>query len=101
MVSDDFQLTLPPDMTVESVPTSGDIAFAPNADYLTKFVSAPGSYSYARLLRVATFLYETTDYPSLRGFFQKVSASDQSQTALQMVPVATSATAPSSTAVGK
>ena len=101
MVTDDFQLTLPLDMTVESLPKGSDIPFAPNADYITKFASSPHRYAYARVLRVATFLYKTTDYPSLRSFFQKVSASDQSQTALQMVPVAVSASVPAPTAVGK
>jgi hypothetical protein len=31
-VRDDFQLTLPPNMTVESVPKGGDVPYAPNAD---------------------------------------------------------------------
>lgn len=101
MVTDDFQLTLPANMTVESVPKGGDIPFIPNADYITKFGSAPHAYSYARILRVATFLYKTNDYPSLRGFFQKVSASDQSQTALQIVPVAVSASVPAPAAPAK
>ncbi|MEO6964457.1 MAG: transglutaminase domain-containing protein [Acidobacteriaceae bacterium] len=100
-VTDDFRLTLPANMTVESLPKDGDIPFAPNADYLTKFVSTPHTYGYARLLRVATFLYKTNEYPPLRNFFQKVSASDQSQIALQMVPVAVSATASAPTAAGK
>ncbi|MFZ0662448.1 MAG: DUF3857 and transglutaminase domain-containing protein [Acidobacteriaceae bacterium] len=101
MVSDDFQLTLPPNLTVESLPKGGDIPFAPNADYLTKFVSSPHTYGYGRLLRVASVLYKATEYPALRDFFQKVSASDQSQVALQMVPVAVSASVTAPAAAGK
>jgi hypothetical protein len=79
---------------VESLPKGGDIPFAPNADYVAKFVSGPHEFAYGRLLRVANAMYRTTEYPALRGFFQKVSASDQEQVALKMVPVAVASSAP-------
>ncbi|MGH9588702.1 MAG: transglutaminase domain-containing protein [Acidobacteriaceae bacterium] len=103
MISDDFQLTLPENMTVESLPKGGDIPFVPNADYLVKFVSTPHLYGYARLLRVASVLYKATQYPSLRDFYQKLSSSDQSQAALQITPVSVSASvaAPATPATGK
>lgn len=101
MVSDDFQLTLPPNMTVESLPKGGDIPFSRNADYITKFVSSPHDYGYGRLLRVATIIYKATDYPALRDFFQQVSASDQSQAALQRAPIAVPASVAAPASAGK
>lgn len=103
MVSDDFQLTLPPNVTPESLPKGGDIPWVPNADYVVKFASSPHMYGYGRLLRVATVFYKATEYPALRDFFQKVSASDQSQAALEVAPVAVSASvaAPSTPAAAE
>ena len=100
MVTDDFQLTLPPNVTIESLPKGGEIPFSPNAFYTVKFASTPDSYSYARLLAVGNVLYKATEYPALRDFFQKVSAGDQSQAALQISPVvvSTSVTAPATPA---
>lgn len=98
MVKDQFQITLPPNITVESVPKGGDIPFAPNADYIVKFGSQPGLFAYGRLLRVANIVYKATEYPQLRGFFQKVSASDQAQVALKVVPAAVPASSAPATA---
>jgi len=94
MVRDDFQLTLPPNMTVESLPKDGNVPYAPNADYVVKFGFKGNVFAYARLLRVASAVYTTQDYPALRGFFQKVSANDQEQVALKTSPVAVAASAP-------
>ncbi|HEU4982854.1 MAG TPA: DUF3857 domain-containing protein [Acidobacteriaceae bacterium] len=93
-VRDDFQLTLPPNMTVESVPKGGDVPYAPNADYVVKFGSKGNVFAYVRLLRVANVMYKTEEYPALRAFFQKVSASDQSQLALKLGPMAVAASGP-------
>ena len=98
MVHDQFQLTLPPNMTVESLPQSGDVPYVPNADYLVKFVSQGNVYAYGRLLRVASSLYKASEYPGLRTFFQKVSTDDQQQVALKAVAVAATAPAPAKAA---
>lgn len=100
MIKDDFQLTLPDNMTVESLPKGGDIPFASNADYFIKFVSGPHSFAYGRLLRSANIIYKATEYPSLRNFFQKVSTSDQAQIAVKILPVMipVTATAPAAPA---
>lgn len=98
MVKDQFQLTLPANMTVENVPKGGDIPFAPNADYIVKFGSQPGVFAYGRLLRVANILYKASEYPQLRQFFQKVSSSDQAQVALKLVPAAVPASVPAAPA---
>lgn len=96
MVHDQFQVTLPPNMTIDGVPQGGDVPYAPNADYIAKFVRQGNVFAYGRLLRVANCFYKAEEYPALRGFFQKISASDQAQVALQVVPVA--ATAPAKAA---
>ncbi|MGC2161699.1 MAG: DUF3857 domain-containing protein [Silvibacterium sp.] len=91
MVHDQFQLTLPPNITVDSLPQGGDVPFAPNADCLVKFGSKANVYAYGRLYRLATNFYTAAEYPELRNFFQKVSANDQAQVALKMVPAAAAA----------
>lgn len=102
MVKDQFQVTLPPNMAVDSLPQGGDVPFIPNADYVVRFVSKDNVYAYGRLLRVANTLYRATDYPPLRGFFQKVSSDDQEQAALKVVPVqVTSPAKVSAPAAGK
>ncbi|MGB7190280.1 MAG: DUF3857 and transglutaminase domain-containing protein, partial [Acidobacteriaceae bacterium] len=56
MIKDDFQLMLPDNLVVESLPKSGDIPFAPNADYLIKFGSGPHTFAYGRLFRSANII---------------------------------------------
>ena len=86
MVHDDFQLTLPPNITVETVPAGGDVPFPQNADYLAKFVSKDNIFAYGRLLRVANSAYPAAEYSALRTFYQKMSAADQEQVALKIAP---------------
>lgn len=100
-INDQFQLTLPPNLTVESLPKPLYIPYAPNADYIVNFGSKSQTFQYARRLRLANPLYKATEYPSLRDFFQKVSSSDQAQIALKVTPVAIPAsTAAQATAPG-
>jgi hypothetical protein len=89
-VRDQFQLTLPPNISIESLPAGGELPFASSADYIAKFVSQGHTFAYGRLLIVGKTIYKASEYPSLRGFFQKVSANDQEQLALKIVPEAAS-----------
>ncbi|HTW44760.1 MAG TPA: DUF3857 domain-containing protein [Acidobacteriaceae bacterium] len=93
-LKDQFQVTLPPNMALDSLPQGGDVPFLPNADYVVKFVSKGNVFAYGRLLRLADPFYKPADYPALRTFFQKVSADDQQQVALKEVPMAVSAVTP-------
>jgi len=68
------------------------VPYVPNGDYVVKYGSKGNIFAYARLLRVANTLYMAAEYPALRDFFQKVSADDQKQVALKIVPVAAVAT---------
>lgn len=90
-VHDQFALILPSNIKIESVPKEVHVPFAPNADYVANFGGDANTYQYARLLRVANILYKADEYPSLRDFYQKLSADDQEQVALTLAPVASPA----------
>jgi Domain of Unknown Function with PDB structure (DUF3857)/Transglutaminase-like superfamily len=99
MVQDHFQVALQPNVSVENVPHEADIPYIPNGDYIAKFASQGNVFGYWRLLRVANIVYLPTEYPALRSFFQKMSADDQEQVALQVSPVPV--TTPPVAAAGK
>jgi hypothetical protein len=95
MVHDEFHLTLPPNITVESLPPESNEPFLPNAECVAKFVSKGNDFAYGRMFILGTAFYSAAEYPKLRDFYQKVSADDQSQVALKIAPVAaTTAIAP-------
>ena len=83
MVHDQFTLTLPPNLAAESVPKDSNVKFAPNADYIAKFAVNGNTYAYGRLMRLGNAFYTVTEYPQLRGFYQKANAEDQAQLVLQ------------------
>lgn len=93
MVQDQFQITLPPNISAEGVPQNSDVPFLPYGDYVVKFGTKDNVFAYGRLLRVANTFYTAAEYPGLHTFFQKVSADDQAQVALKMSPI-TAAAAP-------
>jgi hypothetical protein len=97
MVNDQFQVTLPPNITVESLPKNGDVPFIPNGDYVVKFGAKDNVYAYGRLLRMASVFYTAAEYPGLRDFFQKVSANDQAQVAMKVGPVVATTAVPAPT----
>lgn len=89
-VQDKVDLTLPPNITVDSLPQAATLLFNPNGDYVTRFVAKDNVFDYKRRLRVATSAYKADEYSALRNFYQKVSADDQEQVALKIAPVAVS-----------
>ena len=97
-VHDQFTLTLPTNMTAESVPKESNVPFSPNADYVAKFVVKGDTYAYGRLIRLANPFYKLDEYPQLRGFYQKTTADDQEQLVLEAsaTPVVRAAPAGSS-----
>ena len=97
-VHDQFTLTLPANMTAESVPTESNVPFSPNADYVAKFVVKGNTYAYGRLMRVANPFYKPDEYPQLRSFYQKTNADDQAQLVLQASATPVIAAAPAGTA---
>jgi Domain of Unknown Function with PDB structure (DUF3857)/Transglutaminase-like superfamily len=93
-VHDQFSLTLPPNLTAETVPKESNVLFTPNADYVAKFVVKGNTYAYGRLMRVANAFYTLGEYPQLRGFYQKTNTEDQAQLVLQAGAVPIVATTP-------
>jgi Domain of Unknown Function with PDB structure (DUF3857)/Transglutaminase-like superfamily len=83
-IHDQVTLNLPADMTVESVPKEASVPFAPNGDYVAKYVAKDNVYSYGRLMRVASPFYKADEYQSLRSFYQKTNTEDQAQVVLKM-----------------
>lgn len=99
-VEDQFQITLPANLTVDSLPQDGEAAYMPNADYVLKFVQKGNVFAYGRALSLGEPFYKAAQYPDLRAFFQKVSTEDQQQVALKEIPVAATA-APANAATTK
>jgi len=97
-VQDQFQIKLPADVTIESLPQSGQAAYMPNADYGVKFVQKGNTFAYGRALSLGVPFFKAAQYPDLRNFFQKISTDDQQQVALKEVPVAATGTPASGTA---
>lgn len=85
-VQDDFHLTLPSNVAIESLPSGGDLPLSGYADCMAKFVSQGNTLAYGRLLRVANILYKPAEYPALRTFFQTLSSNDHRQVALRVTP---------------
>ena len=92
-VQDQFQITLPPNLTVDSLPQDGQADYMPNATYIVKFVQKANTIAYGRALSLGEPFYKAAQYPDLRAFFQKVSTDDQQQMALKEVPVTVTAPA--------
>jgi len=85
---DQFSVTLPPNMTAESVPKETSVPFAPNGDYVAKFAVQGNTYAYGRLLRLANPFYKVDEYAGLRSFYQKTNTDDQEQVVLHPAAVA-------------
>ena len=99
-VHDQFKLTLPPNVTAESVPKDSNVPFSPNADYVAKFAIKGDTYAYGRLIRLANPFYKLDEYPQLRGFYQKTNAEDQAQLVLQASATPVVAAAPPAAPAG-
>lgn len=89
-VEDDVTLTLPPGYTLESVPKDGAAVFSSTLNFDVSYQGKGNVYHSARREKIAQVLYQKKDYPDLRGFFQKMSAQDQQQLVVTLVPAAAS-----------
>lgn len=76
-ITDQIVYHLPAGVTVASAPDSAKISLPPYAAFATAVSSAPGQLTVTRTLARAFTLASTAQYPELRGFYQKVAASDQ------------------------
>jgi hypothetical protein len=89
---DQFTLTLPPNVTVESAPQNIEIPLPKTADYVEKFQTKDNKYAYGRLLAMGVALFDAKEYPDLRDFFQKTNTQDQQQLVLKLGPMPTAST---------
>jgi len=87
-VTDQVTYRLPAGLEVEGAPQDGDTLWASHADLTTKTVSAAGKITVFRQLSRAFTFAKAEEYQDLRGFYQKVAASDQQQLVLSHAPAA-------------
>jgi hypothetical protein len=95
-VHDQITYHLPPGLTVEGAPQDNKIAWLPHAILNVKTVTAPGQITISRQLSRAFTIAKASEYQDLRGFYQKVAASDQEQLVLAKSAPASPAPAPAS-----
>jgi hypothetical protein len=81
-VQDQITYHLPPGLGVEGAPQDTRIPWPQHAVFATKSVSAPGQVTIARVFSRAFTLAKPEEYQDLRGFYQKIAASDQQQLVL-------------------
>jgi hypothetical protein len=87
-ILDQIVYHLPPGLTVEGAPQDTKIAWEGHAILITKAKTDPGQITIARLLSRAFTTAKPEEYNDLRGFYQKVAASDQAQLVLTKSPAA-------------
>jgi hypothetical protein len=85
LVRDGVKVILGPGLKVDAVPTSEQLPYPQNAEFITKYAGSGQVYQQARLLALGNVLYKATDYPQLKAFFQKLAAQDQQQVVLTKV----------------
>jgi hypothetical protein len=81
-VNDQVTYRLPAGLAVEGAPQDGKISWPMHAILITKTVPSPDRIVVARSMARAFTFALASEYQDLRGFYQKVSASDQQQLVL-------------------
>jgi hypothetical protein len=81
-VTDQVTYHLPDGLTVEGAPQDAKNLWEGHANFIAKSASAPGQITIARSLARAFTEAKPEEYQDLRGFYQKVAASDQQQLVL-------------------
>ncbi len=81
-VTEEVVYHLPDGFTVEGAPADTKIPWTGHAALVTKTVSTPGQIVVSRTLARAFSQAKPEEYQDLRGFYQKVAASDQQQLVL-------------------
>lgn len=92
---DQVTVTLSPGLRVESLPQTGNVSYPQRAVYRAVYGQKGNVYEGIRVLELGSAIFETTDYPQLRSFFQGIGAQDQAQVVLDRTPV------PAAAPVGK
>jgi hypothetical protein len=88
IVSEQITYHLPEGFTVEGAPPDTKNAWPGHAVFVTKTESTPGQVVIGRSLARAFTFATQQEYQDLRGFYQKIAASDQGQLVLTTAPAA-------------
>ena len=86
VVTDRIVYHLPDGVTVEGAPQNADISWQGHAHYLAKSTTAAGQITITRSFARAFSQAKPEEYQDLRGFYQKIAASDQGQLVLVAAP---------------
>ncbi|MDR3725869.1 MAG: DUF3857 domain-containing protein [Terracidiphilus sp.] len=88
VVNDQVTYHLPAGYSVEGAPQDAKISWPEHAVFVNKILPAPGQITIGRSLARAFTFAQPAEYKDLRGFYQKVSDSDQQQLVLTASPAA-------------
>jgi hypothetical protein len=87
--TDEIVYHLPDGFTIEGAPADANELWAGHANFIVKTAAAPGQITIARVLARAFDQAKPEEYQDLRGFYQKIAASDQQQMVLNLSAAAT------------
>jgi hypothetical protein len=86
VLSDQITYHLPDGFSVEAAPQDAKTTWPDHAIFVNKTVPAPGRITIARILARSFTFVKPEEYQDLRGFYQKIAASDQQQLVLAAAP---------------
>jgi hypothetical protein len=86
LVTDQVTYHLPTGLAVEGSPQDAKIPWAQHANFITKSIAGSDKITIARSLARAFSILKPEEYQDLRGFYQKIAASDQQQLVLAVAP---------------
>jgi hypothetical protein len=84
--ADALNLTLPPNLKIESLPKNGDLAIPKEAIYTTRYAQSANKYTFTRTFVMGEAIFMPAEYSSLRDFYQKMGAKDEEQAVFTVVP---------------
>ena len=87
-VLDQVTYHLPAGYSVEGAPKDDNVMWSPNAQLVAKITQQEAQVTVARRLARGFSMLKPEQYQDLRGFYQKVAASDQQQVVLTQAAVA-------------
>lgn len=91
VAQDEVNLSLPPGLSLEGLPTNAKVPLSNLAIYQTIYESKGQEFQEIRQIEMGTPVYKAEEYPQLRDFFQKASAQDQQSVVLERTATTTAA----------
>jgi hypothetical protein len=87
-LQDSVTIKLPPGFDIESLPKDAEFSYPKNTYYRAKFTRDAGTINAERLMVIGNVVYDATEYPQLKDFYQKVNAKDKEPAVLQLTQAA-------------